>query len=119
MKKLLIGLTLLASMSSFAISQGERDGEENMIFTGEGEGTSHIVFMAGCSDAKEEAISDARNSCHKAGYKICEELETKRTYRRSANPLRHAVLYVIPTGSNSTVGECSYESTFEGINVSQ
>lgn len=104
MKKLLIGLTLLTTMSSFA--------NEN-IFIGEGDGRSSIPFLAGCSHAKEEAITNAQMSCHEAGYKTCEEVLTKRTYRRSANPLAHGAIIMGTSDKND--GVCGYKSIFEGI----
>ena len=105
MKKLILGLILLASMSSYA------NTVDSNIFVAEGKSGSKTPFMAGCSSAKEEAIANAKMACHEAGYSICEEVETKRMFRRGA---KASIIFFGLTSYNDE-GVCGYKSIYEGI----
>ncbi len=109
MKTLILTITILSSLSSFATEKAPN------LFIGSGRAQSDIPLLAGCSDAKEEAISHAKLLCYKAGYVHCEEVETVRTYRRGSNPLRNNVLLFIPVGNKDTSGVCGYRSVFQGF----
>ncbi|MAE57234.1 MAG: hypothetical protein CME69_00055 [Halobacteriovorax sp.] len=109
MKTLILTITILSSLSSFATEKASN------LFIGSGRAESDIPLLAGCSDAKEEAISHAKLRCYEAGYAHCEEVETVRIYRRGSNPLRNSALLFISLGNRETSGVCAYRSVFQGF----